>query len=147
YRRGFNKNPDSLPLAYRMAVTLSREDAPDAAEAWKRALALGPRSAPVRADYADWLLRQGRRADAAREARIALRLAPNFPGALRVLASRWDGSGLAAALSLEKSCRVSCSEEEFAALRRIAGDNPDYRSRFERVRPILEKDLKGKPPA
>jgi protein O-mannosyl-transferase len=146
YRRGFNKNPDSLPLAYRMAATLSRENAPDAAEAWKRALALGPRSAPVHADYADWLVRQGRRAEAAREARIALRLAPNFPGALRVLASRWDGAGLAAALSLEKSCRASGSEEEFAALKRIAGDNPDYRPRFERVRPILERDLKRKPP-
>ncbi|HEY6148428.1 MAG TPA: tetratricopeptide repeat protein, partial [Thermoanaerobaculia bacterium] len=141
YRRGFNRNPDSLPLAYRMSLALSRLGAPDAAEAWKRALALGPRSAPVHADYAEWLLRQGRAEDAAHEARIALRLTPYSPAALRVLASRWDGAGLAAALALEKSCLVSESAEEFAALQRIAETNPDYRARFERMRPTLEKGL------
>jgi tetratricopeptide (TPR) repeat protein len=144
YRRGFNRNPDSLPLAYRMAITLSRENAPDAVEAWKRALALGPRSAPVHADYAKWLVKQGRDAEAAREARIALRLAPNFPPALAILASRWDGEGLAAALSREKSCRVSCSEEEFAELKRVAEGNPEYRSRFERLRPMLEPGVQAK---
>ena len=140
YRRGFNANPDSLPLAYRMAVALSHLNAPDAAEAWKRALTLGPRSAPVRADHAEWLLRQGRREEALREARLALRLAPLSPPALRVLASRWERGSLAAALALEKSCRVSGSKEELAALERIAANDPDYRPRFQQLRPILEKE-------
>ena len=146
YRRGFNRNTDSLPLAYRMAVALSHLNAGDAGEAWKRALTLGPRSAPVHADHAEWLLRQGRGAEAAREARLALRLAPDSPAALRVLASRWEGSSLAEALALEKSCRASGSKEDLAALERIAAKNPDYRPRFEQVRPQLEKNLRPEAP-
>jgi protein O-mannosyl-transferase len=147
YRRGFNRNPDSLPLAYRMAVALSHQNAPDAGEAWKRALTLGPRSAPVHADHAEWLLRQGRREEAVREARLALRLAPYSPPALRVLASRWDDRSLAAALALEKSYRATGSKEGLAALERLAAKDSDYRARFEQLRPSLEKNLKEKPPA
>jgi tetratricopeptide (TPR) repeat protein len=141
YRRGFNKNPGSLPLAYRMALALSKQNAPDAGEAWKRALTLGPRSGPVHADHAEWLLRRGDVAEARQEARLALRMAPSSPPALRVLSSRWEDDSLAAALALEKSCRVSGSPEEFAALERIAQRNPNYRERFAAVRASLAEKV------
>jgi len=141
YRRGFNKNPGSLPLAYRMALALSKQNAPDAGEAWKRALTLGPRSGPVHADHAEWLLRRGDVAAARREARLALRMTPSSPSALRVLASQWEDDSLAAALALEKSCRVSGSPEEFAALERIAQRNRSYGERFTRVRAALAEKV------
>ena len=141
YRRGFNKNPGSLPLAYRMALALSKQNAPDAGEAWKRALTLGPRSGPVHGDHAEWLLQRGDVAAARREARLALRMTPSSPSALRVLASQWEDDSLAAALALEKSCRVSGSPEEFAALERIAERNRSYEERFTRVRASLAEKV------
>jgi len=124
-----------------MALALSKQNAPDAGEAWKRALTLGPRSGPVHADHAEWLLRRGDAAAARREARLALRMAPATPRALRVLASQWEDDSLAAALALEKSCRVSGSPEEFAALEGIAERNRSYGERFTRVRASLAEKV------
>ncbi|MCA1580604.1 MAG: tetratricopeptide repeat protein [Acidobacteria bacterium] len=142
YRRGLASNPDSLPLAYRLAVVVSRRPDPGAAAAWKRALELGPRSAAVHADRADWLLRAGRPGEARQEARAALRLEPRAVGAHRVLA-RLAASGrrsLAEALAREKAWRASGDAEDLRALEEAARENRAYGARFERV---LEEKAKG----
>ncbi len=152
YRRGLASNRDSLPLAYRLAVVLSRGPDPGAAAAWKRALELGPRSAAVHADRADWLLRAGRPGEASREARAALRLEPHALPALRVLA-RLDaaaGHSFGQALALEQAWRVSRDREDLRALEEAARGNRAYGARFERVRLEKPKDegrkAKGAPP-
>lgn len=55
YRTGLRHNPQSLPLAYRMALLLAAEGRPAALYAWRRALAIEPGSLPARRGYADWL--------------------------------------------------------------------------------------------
>ncbi len=141
YRRGLAKTRDSLPLSFRLATVLGDEGSPEAGEAWKRALAIGPTSAPTHADYADWLLDQGRDREAAEEAHRALRLDPHSFAALRVLARRRpdEEGSLASALALEKACRFSRDRDDLDALAAIARRNPTYRVRFERVRPELER--------
>ncbi|HXM80160.1 MAG TPA: tetratricopeptide repeat protein, partial [Thermoanaerobaculia bacterium] len=141
YRLGLRHNKDSLPLVYRRALVLSRQDAPGAGQAWNRALALGPLSAAVHADRAEWLLSKGFPAQAATEARAALRIDPNSSTAWRVLARRWMAAAadrpLAAALALEKACRSSRDAEDLRALERLVEANPEYGPRLERVRPAL----------
>jgi tetratricopeptide (TPR) repeat protein len=143
YRRGLARIPDSLPLAYRLALLLSRSKSPGAGEAWRRALEIGPRSSAVHADRAAWLFDTGDLREAAREARRALRIDPNSATALRVLARRDEASGwrLGAALALEKACFVSRSAEDFRELADLAARCDGYRARFARVRPILEKRI------
>jgi tetratricopeptide (TPR) repeat protein len=75
YRRGLRHNPQSLPLAYRMALLLSAEGRPAALHAWRRALAIEPGSLPVRLGYADWLSQADRREEALAQVREGLRLA------------------------------------------------------------------------
>lgn len=148
YRLGLQNNKDSLPLAYRRALVLSRQDAPDAGQAWRRALALGPLSAAVHADRAEWLLAKGFPEQAAREARAALRIDPNSSTAWRVFARRWmtADSPLAAALALEKACRSSRDAEDLRALERLAEAHPEYGARLERVRPALLRAIAGRRP-
>ncbi|HYX20345.1 MAG TPA: tetratricopeptide repeat protein, partial [Thermoanaerobaculia bacterium] len=55
YRRGLRHNPQSLPLAYRMALMLSAERRGNALFASRRALAIEPGSLPARLGFADWL--------------------------------------------------------------------------------------------
>ncbi len=76
YRAGLRCSPKSLPLAFRMAEILTAERRPTAGHAWHRALAIAPDSLTTRMGYARWLASVGRRADALREAREALRRAP-----------------------------------------------------------------------
>ncbi|MEP7131700.1 MAG: tetratricopeptide repeat protein [Acidobacteriota bacterium] len=135
YRRGLASNPGSLPLAYRLAIVLSRESSSEAAAAWKRALELGPRSAAVHADRADWLLRSRRVVEAKQEARAALRLDPNAASALRVLARVAASSDrtFAQALALEKAWRASGDADDLRSLEKIARESPAYRGRFERL--------------
>jgi tetratricopeptide (TPR) repeat protein len=71
YRKGLAQKPDSLPLANRLATVRSRLPWPEALEDWRRALALGPATPSVHADFASWLLRVGRTDEAVREARQA----------------------------------------------------------------------------
>ena len=78
YREGLRHNPQSLPLAYRMALVLSAQRRPAALHAWRRALAIEPGSLPSRLGYADWLLSDGRRGEALAEVRETLRLAPRY---------------------------------------------------------------------
>ena len=85
YRTGLRHNPQSLPLAYRMALVLSAEGRPVALYAWRRALAIEPGSLPARLGYADWLARSGRRDEALAQVREVLRLAPRHAPALRKL--------------------------------------------------------------
>ncbi len=135
-RRGLTKKPDSLPLAYRLAVVLTGLDAPDAEEAWRRALVLGPASAAVHADHADWLLRHGREREALREAHAALRLEAGFPTAWRVLARVADGRGnrLVRALALERAALASGDPADLRALAEASASTPGFRERFERIR-------------
>ena len=85
YRTGLRHNPQSLPLAYRMALVLSAEGRPVALYAWRRALAIEPGSLPARLGYADWLARSGRHDEALAQVREVLRLAPRHAPALRKL--------------------------------------------------------------
>ncbi len=82
YRRGLRHNPQSLPLAYRMALALSAERRPNALFAWRRALAIEPGSLPARLGFADWLAGEGRGGDALAQVREALRLSPRYAPAL-----------------------------------------------------------------
>ena len=59
YREGLARKADSLPLAYRLALMRSRLGWPAAVPDWKRALALGPETPAVHADYAKWLTPDG----------------------------------------------------------------------------------------
>ncbi len=135
-RRGLASNSGSLPLAYRLAMVLSREPSPGAEAAWRRVLELGPRSCAVHADHADWLLRVGRVEEARKEARAALKLDPRAASAFRVLARAASLSGhpFAATLAFEKAWRVSGNGDDLGALEKAAADNPPYAPRFERVR-------------
>ena len=94
YRTGLRHNPQSLPLAYRMALLLSAENRPAALYAWRRALAIEPGSLPARLGYSDWLLANGHPDDARREVREVLRLAPRYKPALEKLKNLEVGSGL-----------------------------------------------------
>ena len=82
YRQGLRHNPQSLPLAYRMALLYSAEKRPASLHAWRRALAIDPGSLPSRLGYADWLAAGGRREEAIAQVREALRLAPRYKPAL-----------------------------------------------------------------
>ena len=62
YRDGLRHNPRSLPLAYRLARLLSEGGRPTALFAWRRALAIEPRSAASREGLRQWELSEpGRR--------------------------------------------------------------------------------------
>jgi tetratricopeptide (TPR) repeat protein len=58
YREGLRHNPRSLPLAYRLALILSADRRPAALFAWRRALAIEPRSAAAREGLRAWTLRE-----------------------------------------------------------------------------------------
>jgi tetratricopeptide (TPR) repeat protein len=85
YRQGLHHNPQSLPLAYRMALLLGAERRPATLHAWRRALAIDPGSLPSRLGFADWLAASGLREDAIAQVREALRLAPRYKPALEKL--------------------------------------------------------------
>lgn len=139
YRIGLSKKAESLPLAYRLALVRSRLEEKDAAADWRRALAIGPESAVVRADFAAWLLRSGEEGKAAREAREALRRDPRNLTALSVLARRAarEGWTLAEGLAREKAYRVSRSEEDWRELVRLARESAEYGKRFAGVKELL----------
>jgi tetratricopeptide (TPR) repeat protein len=135
YRKGLAQKKESLPLAYRLAVVRSRLEWPAALADWRRALALGPSTPSVHADFASWLLRVGKTEDAAREARQALALEPRYLPALRLLAERdaLSGRTFAEALAREKIFRISRSPEDWAALLRLAARSETYATRFARL--------------
>jgi protein O-mannosyl-transferase len=141
YRKGLAQKKDSLPLAYRLAVVRSRLAWPAALPDWQRALALGPLAASVHADFARWLLREGRADEAMREARQAWRVDPRYLPALRVLAERDSAPerAFAEGLAREKVFRVSRSPEDWALLLAAAGKSEPYSRRFAR----LERSLAG----
>jgi len=82
YRRGLSANPQSLPLAYRMALLSTRQGRPSTEHAWRRALAIEPGSLPTRLGYADWLWSAGRRDAARAEVAETLRRAPRYAPAI-----------------------------------------------------------------
>ena len=139
YRQGLAKKVDSLPLAYRLALARSRLGATAALANWRRALAIGPDSPAVRADFAAWLLGTGQNAQAAREAREALRRDPACLTGLRVLAQRdaREGWKLAEALAREKAYRVSREEEDWRELLALARESAAYGKRFTAVKGTL----------
>ena len=57
YRAGLRRNPRSLPLAYRLALLLSAQDRPEALFAWRRALAIEPRSVASQRGLKAWMAR------------------------------------------------------------------------------------------
>ncbi len=87
YRDGLRANPQSLPLAYRLALLLTAEGRPPAIFAWRRTLAIEPGSLPSRLGYADWLAGAGRREEALEQVRETLRRSPRYKPALEKLAS------------------------------------------------------------
>ena len=60
YREGLRHNPRSLPLAYRLALRLSARDRPEALFAWRRALAIEPRSLASQRGLKEWTERKAR---------------------------------------------------------------------------------------
>jgi tetratricopeptide (TPR) repeat protein len=84
FRQGLRRTPRSLPLAYRLAVLLSRERRPEAIHAWHRALAIEPGSLPSRVGYAELLDSLGRVDDARREIAETLRMAPGYEPAVEL---------------------------------------------------------------
>jgi len=76
WRTGLRRTPRSLPLAYRVALLLSRQRRPQAIFAWRRALAIEPGSLPSRVGYGELLLSLGRVDDARRVTAETLRMAP-----------------------------------------------------------------------
>lgn len=135
YRKGLAQKKDSLPLAYHLAAARSRLPWPAALPDWQRALVLGPASVAVHADFARWLLREGRADEAAREARQALRLDPQHLPALRLLAERDSAPGRAFAEGLvrERIFRLSRSPEDWALLLAAARGSESYSRRFTRL--------------
>ena len=89
----------------------------------------------MRADFAAWLLGTGQSAQAARQAREALRRDPACLTALRVLARRnaREGWKLGEALAREKAYRVSRDEEDWRELLALARENAAYGKRFAAV--------------
>ena len=86
FRKGLHSNPQSLPLAYRLALLHSAEGRPSALYAWRRALAIAPGNLPTRLGYADWLASAGRRDEALEQVRETLRRSPRYKPALEKLA-------------------------------------------------------------
>ena len=58
YREGLRRHPRSLPLAYRLALRLSAQDRPEALFAWRRALAIEPRSLASQRGLKEWTERK-----------------------------------------------------------------------------------------
>ncbi len=133
YRKGLEKVPRSLPLAYHLALVSGKLGRAEAASDWRRALELGGELCSVRGDHARWLLDQGKVDAAQREARKVLRRIPGCPEALRVLAHAAGRRGrlFAAALALEKAYRSSRSQDDLAELARAASSSPQYARRFD----------------
>lgn len=136
---GLKRNPRSAPLAYRLAIVRSRLLRESAEADWRRAIEIGRGTSPFRAGYAEWLRSQGRRAEADREAREALRRNPREVAALRLLAdsSRDRGRRFAEGLAIEKIVRVSRSPLDFDRLDAIAAADPAYAKRFAGIRSRL----------
>jgi tetratricopeptide (TPR) repeat protein len=132
YREGLGRKADSLPLAYRLALMRSRLGWPAAVPDWKRAIALGPETPAVHADYAKWLARMGRWEEAAKEARETQRLEPRDQNSLRLLAERDRLSGFrfAEALAREKIYRLSHSAEDWKLLLAAAQASEPYGRRL-----------------
>ena len=82
YRDGLRGHPQSLPLAFRLALVLAGEGRPGAVHAFHRALAIEPGSLPARTAYAEWLARAGRVAEAREQVAETLRRAPRYAPAL-----------------------------------------------------------------
>jgi tetratricopeptide (TPR) repeat protein len=138
YRRGLERVPKSLPLAYRLAQLESRTKRPTADAQWQRALRLGAHSAVVRAEHARWLAREGRLDEAAREAREAWRRDPANLTALRLLAeeARAEGKTLAEELALERIYRLTRSPEDLARLEELKKSSPAFSRRPRLPDPI-----------
>jgi predicted Zn-dependent protease len=113
----------------------------DAGPDWKRALMLAPGSVASRIGYGRWLLARGRVAEAAVQAREAIRSSPRATDAWRlaaeIAASR--GAGLAELLARERVFRLTREAGDLAALIAIARTRPDLAARFERLRPGLRR--------
>lgn len=141
YRLGLKQKADSPPLAYRLARLRSRLGIAGAMENWRRALALGPDAPAVRVDFAAWLMREGKTAEAVHQAREALRRDPFFLPALRLLAEKSGREGMtfSEGLAREKAFRVSRSAEDLVPLLRIARSEEAYGRRFAQLRPSLER--------
>jgi tetratricopeptide (TPR) repeat protein len=84
YRQGLRRAPRSLPLAYRLAILLSRERSPAAIHAWHRALAIEPGSLPSRVGYTELLISLGRADEARRQIAETLRMAPGYGPAVEL---------------------------------------------------------------
>ncbi|HSS44358.1 MAG TPA: tetratricopeptide repeat protein [Thermoanaerobaculia bacterium] len=141
YRTGLEHKSDSLPLAHRLALLRSKRDLPGALADWRRAVTLGPDSVAVRTDFARWLLRQGKRSEAARQAREASRRDPANLAALRLLAERdaQEGWLFAEGLARERAFRVSRSAEDLGPLVKLARRDQAYGRRFAGLRDSLER--------
>src|SRR5262249_13309521 len=113
------------------ALLSSRSGWPTAERDWQRALQLGSHSAAVRAEHAQWLARQGRSDEAAREAREAWRRDPANLTALCLLSerARTEVQTLAEELALEQIYRLRRLPDDLARLRELWASDPELASR------------------
>jgi hypothetical protein len=84
YRDGLRGHPQSLPLAFRLALVLSAEGRPGAVHAFHRALAIEPGSLPARTAYAEWLAKADRLEEARAQIAEVLRRSPRYEPALKL---------------------------------------------------------------
>jgi tetratricopeptide (TPR) repeat protein len=141
YRAGLRRRPDSLPLAFRLATVRSRMAGADAGPDWKRALILAPGSIASRIGYGRWLFGRGRVAEAAAQAREAIRRSPRATDAWRLSAeiAATRGAGLAELVGRERVFRLTRQSEDLSLLLAVARSHPELAARFESVRPGLTR--------
>jgi tetratricopeptide (TPR) repeat protein len=141
FAKGFALNPKSTPLALRLAKVRSRMGRSSADADWRHAIALAHQAASFHLGYAQWLVEQGRIAEARRQAREVLRRQPRNLAALSILAESSESAGslLAEGLAAEKIFRATRLPADFDRLVRIAAVDPGYRARFSGLVPELER--------
>jgi tetratricopeptide (TPR) repeat protein len=141
FAKGLARNSKSTPLALRLAKVRSRLGRSSADADWRRAIALARGGAAFHLGYAQWLVEQGRIAEARRQAREVLRRQPRNLAALSILAESSESAGslLAEGLAAEKIFRTTRAPADFDRLVRIAAADPAYGARFTALVPELER--------
>jgi tetratricopeptide (TPR) repeat protein len=133
--KGLGQKPDSLPLAFHLALVRSTLDRASAEDDWRRALAISPGSVVSRLRFAAWLASHGRPAQARQQWREALRREPANLEALRALAesSARGALPLAAYLAREKVWRLTKTADDRAACESSARSCPACEIRWRRL--------------
>jgi tetratricopeptide (TPR) repeat protein len=137
YEHGLQQKPDSLPLAFHLALLRTTLGRGTAEEGWLRAVSISPGSVSSRLQYAAWLAARGREGEARRQWREALRREPANLEALRALAesSARGVLPLSAYLARENLWRLTRAADDRAALDSSARSCSACELRWRRLRP------------